>query len=244
MEMTPEIHVTESLPAYALSCLDEEEARLVVAHLAGCVICRQELAAYQVVTDQLALAVPDAAPPPGLQRQLLARVQSLPAIQQTVPPMTRRPYAERLRRVWGTAAVLLLLAVVIMNVLLWQGFNRREFLTGPLGMRAIALTGNEAVPQASAFVIISADGEHGVLVVDAMPQLNPEQQYQLWLARNGQYTSGGLFAVDESGYRGVRITVPESLLSYTAVLITIEPAEGSSTPTGTPIMDGLLPNPD
>jgi anti-sigma-K factor RskA len=240
--MSPETHVIESLPAYALSCLDEAEAQQIAEHLVGCAVCRKELAAFQAVADQLALLAPAAAPPPDLQDELMARVRSLSAMNRIPPQRARRPFRQSLRPAWGIAMLLLILALVVTNLLLWQRVNRLEVLTGPQGLRAITLSGTEAAPQASGFVIMSADGQNGALVVDAMPQLEPEQQYQLWLVRDGQHTSGGLFPVDESGYRGVRITAPESLLEYTAVLITIEPAEGSPSPTGTPIMEGSLHN--
>ncbi|MCA9973979.1 MAG: zf-HC2 domain-containing protein, partial [Anaerolineales bacterium] len=52
------------IPAYALGCLDPDEADRVAAHLADCAACRTELAAYASVVDALALAAPEAAPPP------------------------------------------------------------------------------------------------------------------------------------------------------------------------------------
>jgi anti-sigma-K factor RskA len=109
-------------------------------------------------------------------------------------------------------------------------------------MRAIALNSSEVAPQVSGFVIIGADGRNGALVVDKFPPLAADQSYQVWLIRDGQYSSGGLFTVDESGYRGARITAPHSLLDYSAIQITIEPAEGSPHPTGALLMDGSLHN--
>jgi anti-sigma-K factor RskA len=91
-------------------------------------------------------------------------------------------------------------------------------------------------------VVISADGANGVLIVDQMPTLDSESTYQLWLTRNGQSISGALFSVDESGYRGVRIVAPESLLLYSSIRVTIEPVGGSSAPTGEQVLGGSLFN--
>jgi anti-sigma-K factor RskA len=110
-------------------------------------------------------------------------------------------------------------------------------------MRAVALQAAALVPEAGGFVIISADGQNGVLVVDELPQLPDGQQYQVWLFRDGEITRGPAFSVDETGYRGVRILAPESLLVYQSVRITVETAEGSPRPTGESVLEGSLHNP-
>jgi len=61
--------------------------------------------------------------------------------------------------------------------------------------------------------------------------------------RAGQDTSAAVFAVDESGYRGMRIEASESLLTYSSVKVTIEPAGGSVQPTGEQVLGGSLFNP-
>jgi anti-sigma-K factor RskA len=110
-------------------------------------------------------------------------------------------------------------------------------------MRAVPLSATDAAPQATGFVLISTDGADGALVVDGLPPLGESQQYQLWLIRNGQRTSGAVFSTDENAYGGTRIRAPRSLLEYSAVGISIEPAGGSPQPTGKQVLAGLLPNP-
>jgi anti-sigma-K factor RskA len=81
------------------------------------------------------------------------------------------------------------------------------------------------------------------VLVDELPPLDEQHEYQLWLVDNNHNTSGAVFNVDENGYRGVRIVAPESLLVYSAVRITLEPAGGRSSPTGEQVLDGSLFNP-
>jgi len=237
--MSTDAHVLESLSAYALGCLDESEDRMVSEHLAGCHICRMELQSFQSVADQLALAAPDAAPPPELKRQLLERVGSLRTVQ---PKPVRKPLFHFLS-LKGALGLLLILALLVSNFLLWRQVNRMAaVLTGPQGMRAIALESSTLKPDASGFVIIGPDGRNGALVVDQLPVLDEERTYQLWLVSNEAITSAALFSVDEYGYRGVRIMAPESLFVYSEIRITIEPAGGSSTPTGEQVLAGSLFN--
>jgi anti-sigma-K factor RskA len=235
-----DIHVLELLPAYALGSLDEAEARLVANHLIGCHLCRSELKKYQNAVAQLGFASPEGIPSQNLKMRLIERIQEIkspqPALERARPP-------RRLIPVWGMITLFLILSLAASNLLLWQRLNHLEVLRGPLGMRAIALQNTHAAPSASGFVIISTDGNEGVLVVDELPSLDAQYEYQLWLERNGSYTSGAVFSVDESGYRGMRIEAPQTLLTYSTVLVTIEPAGGSADPTGDTVLNGSLFNP-
>lgn len=243
--MFDQTHVLELLPAYALECLDDAEARLVAEHLAGCHLCRTELRAYQEVTGQLAHLAPEALPSPELRSRLQERIQSLnlPRSQASRPQAERRPLFGRLVPAGAIMGLVLIVILVASNILLWQRLNNLEVLAGPLGMRAITLQNTNVAPQSSAFVIISSDGEHGVLVVDELPQLEAGREYQLWLVRGEESTSGAVFSVDETGYRGMRIEAPESLFNYSAVRVTIEAEGGSEQPEGEEVLNGSLFNP-
>jgi hypothetical protein len=240
--MQHEAHVSELLPAYALGALDEADADLVASHLASCTLCRAELGSFETVVEQLALSAPDESPSLDLKRRLMERVETLPPKNRARAEATRPPLLQRLMPVWAGASLILILALAATSLLLWQQANNLRVLTGPLGMQAIALSNNvDAAPQGSGFVIISADGQNGVLVVDALPELDPIQQYQAWLLRDGQTTRGPAFVVDETGYRGARIMAPDSLLSYDEILITIELIDGGgASPTGEQVLAGSL----
>src|SRR3990172_1268304 len=98
--MLEDTHVLDSLPAYALGCLDEDEDQLVSEHLASCYLCRTELDSFQAIADGLALAVPDATPPAGMKQRLVERVRGLePARPQTQG--MRRPFFQRLLPLGG-----------------------------------------------------------------------------------------------------------------------------------------------
>jgi anti-sigma-K factor RskA len=145
--------------------------------------------------------------------------------------------------VWGLASLFLIIALAGSSFILWQRVDRLEFATSPGGMRAVPLSPPDAVSGATGFVLISADGEDGALVVDGLPPLGESQEYQLWLIRDGQRTSGAIFSTDEKSYAGARIRAPRSLLEYSAVGITVEPAGGSPQPTGRQVLAGQLFNP-
>jgi anti-sigma-K factor RskA len=240
--MAMNTHVIELLPAYALDCLDEEDMLLVTEHLAVCPTCRAELASYQGVADQLAMAVPCNEPPAGLKRRLMAHVQ--PPRPQTIP-QPRPAWWQQVGRVlqhpaWGVASLALILALAVSNVLLWQQVNRPGGAPNGQSMRTLALASTASAPEASGIVVISTDGEYGTLVVDNLPALDKTQQYQLWLIQGGTRTSGAVFSVGQDGYGSVPILAPEPLTHYSSFGITVEPSGGSSHPTGAKVLGGTF----
>jgi anti-sigma-K factor RskA len=147
---------------------------------------------------------------------------------------------QRTRPVWGLVSLILIVALAMSNLWLWGQLNRPQPVTEPGVMRSVALTGTEAATDATGLLVISTDGEHGTLVVEGLPDLGSEHQYQLWLIHDGQRTNGGVFSVDEEGYSSLTISSPQPLSSYSAVGITIEPTGGSPGPTGDRVLGSTL----
>jgi anti-sigma-K factor RskA len=237
-------HVFDLLPAYALDCLDEGEFIRVSEHLALCAECRAELRSYQAVTGQLALAMPQTAPPIRLKRYLMDRIQSSHPTAFSQPQLSWwqrwTSFMQRTTPVWGLASLFLILVLAVGNLLLWQRVNQAETTTHAQAMRTVTLTGTQAAPGATGLIIVSRDGRYGTLVVDDLPPLDPERQYQLWLIQDGRRTSGAVFSVSRDGYGSVWVSSPQPLSSYSAFGITIEPAGGSPGPTGDKVLGGTL----
>jgi len=242
MADTEQGHILEIIPAYALGSLDAAEAASARRHLASCELCRSELDTYEMVVDVLPLAAPDFEPEPALKGRLMDRVSPAPAVEkETIDPITPRlstlPWWRQATATfqslvsgprWRPVALLFVFALVVGNVLLWQQANRPD----PNSWRRLRLTGSEVVPEATGIIYISADGRNGTLIVDQLPQLTSDQQYQLWLIKDGDRTSGAVFSVDDEGYRGLQIESTQPLQDFDTFGITIEPAGGSPGPTG------------
>jgi anti-sigma-K factor RskA len=240
--MSEDAHVLDLLPAHAIGSLDADEVRRVEEHLLGCLICRNESDSFRAAAEQVSLATPVAVPSPALKERLMQRVQAAHPAASPSQPVPSRSFWERLLPAWGLASLFLIVALAGFNFILWQRMDQLEF-SSPGGMRAVPLSPPDAASPATGFVLVSADGDDGALVVDGLPPLGDEQQYQVWLIRNGQRTSGAVFSTDENHYGGTRIRAPRSLLEYSAVGITIEPTGGSPQPTGTQVLAGPLVNP-
>ena len=242
--MANELHVYDQIPAYALGCLDDGESQTVATHMASCAECQAALFDYQEVVGQMAYTVPQVDPPASLKAALMAQIQ---AGQPASPaPMPRKSWREtlwdffpRLTPAWAVASLALIGFLVISNLFLWNQVRDLR-LRQDESMVVVALNGTEMTPQSSGSIVISRDGKYGTLVVDQLPVLDESQQYQLWLIKDGQRTSGGAFSVNKHGYGSMEIWSRQPLGSYGSFGITIEPFGGSPGPTGDKVLGGDL----
>ena len=242
--MSADAHVFELLPAYALDCLDEDDNIQVSEHLAACPVCQAELRAYQDVADQLALASPDAVPSAELKHRLMNLIRAPLPTKLSLPQESQQQSLMNFRwptpPVWGLIGLLLILVFLLSGLWLWQQVSHLEATPQLEVMQTIPLRGTELAPAATGLVVISLNGQHGTLVVDRLPIIEAEQQYQLWLARDGHRDSGAVFSVNKDGYGSVWVSSPEPLSSYSIFDVTIEPAGGSSSLTGAKVLSGAL----
>ena len=102
------------------------------------------------------------------------------------------------------------------------------------------LTGTGPWTSARGMMMVSQAGTRALLLVVDLPPLPTDRVYQVWLIKNGQRYSAGWFTVDSTGY-GQTVIIPVAPLGeFEAAGITIEPAGGSSDPTGVSVLKGDL----
>jgi anti-sigma-K factor RskA len=236
-----ENHVTEQIPAYALDCLDAEEALEVSAHLAVCTLCRDELRVYQAASAQLSLAAPQVQPPTRLKARLLQAVQARSKRQNSGVVefwlrLWRGLFARQSGPIWAGVSLVLMIALTASSLALWTQVKRNP----ANDFRLVKLSATSSAPGASGLMVITQEGETGTLVVDGLPPLDRTQQYQLWLIRDGKRTSGGVFSVIPGGYGSMVVDSPLPLTEYPSFGITVEPAGGSPAPTGKKVLGGNL----
>lgn len=221
----------ENIPAYALGALDPTEAELVGAHIASCSECQAELMQYQRTTEQLGLAVGENTPSAEIKARLFAQIESESQPKpQKGPAFWQRWFSQR--PAFALVSMGLVLILAVSNLLLWnqvQNFRSQAF-------KVINLSATEFMPDAAGMIVISADGKYGTLVASGLAALPQDQQYQLWLIKDGERTSGGVFSVPGSGYAALKVYSPQPLVNYDDFGITIEPFGGSSGPTGDKIL--------
>ncbi len=236
------------LAGHALGALDVEERLRVEEHLESCSSCRDVLADYQAVSEELAFAIPPVQPPPRLRARLIATTASSP---------TRSGERERLRfwqgRRFQLAVLAFLLVFGVFNLNLLKQVNELRRAQADLLRQAqayqaaLALMGDPDVQVAvlegegvQGTLLFDPEGQIAVLTVQGLEALPEGQDYQLWLIQPDETRlSGGVFDADvETGFTSFVIHAPQALDSFVGVGVTIEPAGGSPGPTGQRVFRG------
>jgi anti-sigma-K factor RskA len=207
--------------AYALGALEPHEARIFAAHVETCVICRDELTAFQEVTRALPMAAPQHPLPRGLRRRVVADFRRSSTVAAAAHPAP----AARAR---------------------WRAFPRPAMALGAAAMLAVATAGGLALGTSGApstrvlraqvlgspgSAQLRVAGDRGELIVHHLPSPAAGHVYEVWLKRSGHAPAptNALFGVTSGGDGDVE--VPGSLSHVNQVVVTQEPAGGSAVPT-------------
>lgn len=239
-------HVFDLLSGYALGILEEDEWMLVTRHIAHCDVCQRELATYAEISAQLANMTIQPNSPPTLKAKVLQQAQQ--ASESTYPTVEKLSLRQVLRNLFrqpvaltlGVVSVLVILFLAASNLLLWQRMNQIQAHTPGEYMQVVQLQGTDLAPETSGYVMVFKGQNYGSLAVIHAPLLGEDQQYQIWLIQDGIRTSGGVFSVNEDGYGNLMVSASQTLDSFDAFGITIEPQGGSPQPTGEKILGGEL----
>jgi len=227
------------IPGYAAGSASEEEREQVEAHLKFCASCREELNGYNQVLKYLPLAVKTTPTPPGLKQKIITRVREESRQQAGAGKVSFwdsiRAAFNRNVHVWGAASLVLVVLLFASNFLLWERLKNVES-TSQSALVTVDLQGTDLKPGASGMLVMSRDSEYGVLIVDGLPELIESEQYQLWLIKDGERISGGVFSVNEEGYGSMLVASTAPLSKFNAFGITVEPKGGSPGPTGAKVL--------
>ena len=138
----------------------------------------------------------------------------------------------------AAAAAVLVLLLGAGNVIQWT--RSPQFQARTRGLVTVALSGADQHRNAYGTIVVDMDDNEGVLAVRGLPQLGPDSRYQLWLKRGNQVESGGLFRVDEEGYGSLLIKIPGGFRGFRTFGVSVEPAGGSASPSGSLVLNGGL----
>jgi anti-sigma-K factor RskA len=231
--MKDEKEILELLPGHALGCLSAEEAAKVEEHLPHCRECREQLAAWREVAGTLAFGVEQRTPPTGLESRIMARLQDHRAPRRVpVVLQFRHP-------ILAAVASVLIVVLAAGNVSFWVRQSRPRS-TVASSLITVFLTGTSDARDAYGTIVIDRDDNHGIMAVRGLQPLGPTRAYQLWLIRDGERRSGGVFSVNPDGYGSLQVSVPADFQGFTGFGISIEPAQGSLAPTGPRVMKGTI----
>jgi anti-sigma-K factor RskA len=228
-----ERHCGADAAAYVLGALEPDEAEAFRRHMAGCVVCRDEVAAFQQVVDALPMAPAQHTAPKGLRRRVLGQVRAEQEQADAHAPSrgpTRVRAARRLSRpVLAAATGLAVVVALVVGLELGS--------SGSSNTRLIAATVSGSPGSAQ----LRVTGRRGELIVRSFPQPAPGHIYEVWELRSGARVPSPtrtLFSVNSSGAGDVGVA--GDLKGVNKVLVTQEPAGGSRVPTRAPVIVASL----
>lgn len=227
--MTESIHraVFEELGAYALGALALDERARIAAHIEECPVCAEDAAALQRAAARLPEQVRQITPPPALRDRIMAVVEAeselLRPARASVPAPRRRP---RSAPRWAATAAALALGVGVGAVVIGGGEG------GGTDTRTLSAD----VGRGTAWVEVS--GDRAQLVVDNLAAPGEGKVYELWIQSGdapprpaSEDLEDAVFVVDSG-----RVEIPTPLEPGDRVMVTEEPAGGSSVPTAEPVV--------
>lgn len=243
--MSPDFHHYEcegeggEAAAYVLGALEPAEMAAFSRHLETCVVCRDEVLEFGLVTDALAVSPPQFEAPRRLRRNVHAELRRSDFARSRrlgrghAEEGTRRAGGEArpartARRSWTPlAAGLAALALVLVLIDL-----RPPGATRPLAARTYAAS----VVGIGGSAEVRVAGSHAELLVHHIGAPAAGEIYEVWLKpRDGApQPTKALFSVTSNG-EGV-VEVPGSLRHVSEVLVTQEPAGGTLHPTSAPVI--------
>jgi hypothetical protein len=225
----------DSLGAWMLGALPEDEVEGFRTHLESCADCRADAESLRVAVDALPASAAPMTPPPALKGRLMAVVEREASLLQAAGPEADRAKPPRRRRRFPSLA----------------GLTQRPALALPLVLLLLvigggaALLGRTAFDQDSRTVVaqvnpelkgsrasLEVDGDRARIVGKRLPPPPAGHVYQVWLDRGGKSPepTSALFSTRRDGTASV--DVPGSLDGVRAVMVTDEPNGGSAKPTG------------
>ena len=224
-------------------------------HLEGCVPCRETGAAFLRTAALLPLALPLRAPSPNLRNRLMAQVYAEAAARQRPveagePGQTPQPvpWYRRIREQVLARRPLALGAGLAMAAILLAalGLGRGGSATPGSRTVAVAVHGTTAMPLAHGVISYNPQTQEAVVTVQGLTRQSSDGTaaappiYEVWLIRpNTVAVPAAVLSMSPDGHTwmaAMRMAPHE----YQSLATTIEPAGGSSAPTGPEVLQAQL----
>jgi anti-sigma-K factor RskA len=243
----------DDLALLALGQLQGDERAALEKHLEGCAACRRELEQLHGDMALLALSAAGPAPPKRSRERLLKAI----AKERRTPKAATRPWRWTLVP-WLASAVFAVAAIFFFQqsdglsqrVAELQGESAQQQVQLERAREVVAtLTSSDAVrvtlvaaqapPQPQGKAIYVRNRSSLVFIANNMPALPAQKSYELWLIpTSGAPIPAGVFKPDAHGSATVIQPPLPAGVEAKAFAITIEPEQGSVTPTMPIVMMG------
>lgn len=245
-------HQTDQVEAYALGVLEPPAQASFETHIAECTDCRQLAQTTEETAHMLALVAQPAAPPLRCKRMVLGRIEREQFLRSPTP---RRATRRVPLSTW--TAIAAVCALMLTGGWAWSLQTQLAQLQNTVALQA---TQTAQMQQSLGQVInYTTDGEQvclmqhanakakclarpgenqALMVVSGLAPLPAGQTYQVWLANDQHQAPLSIFNTKPDGSAEVPVAPREALDQFDAVMITVEQAGGSQTPSKQQVLAG------
>lgn len=242
----------DDLALHAINALEAEERATLEKHLRECAACRRELERLRGDTALLAFSASGPKPPLRSRQRLLNAISEEPHAHE----VQTAPWWSVVR--WLAAAALILTGALLIRqnnklheqtadllkqssaqqAQLLQAKEIVATLTAP-NAQIVAVVKANTPPQPQGKAIYVRDRSSLIFIANNMPELPSRKAYELWLIpTKGAPIPAGVFKPDSHGSATVINPPLPAKTEAKAFAITVEPEEGSATPTMPILMMG------
>ncbi|MFM7575189.1 MAG: anti-sigma factor domain-containing protein [Snowella sp.] len=239
----------ELLADYVLGEVTPEEAETVRQLLIIHPELNEEISHLQETLALIPLALPESSPPKMLGANILHLAQ--------IQGHAAHSMVDSLRK--KSKAKLVALGSVALSVILGLGFYnyrlhhelviaqnelsqyQKAIATLPeSNHRLLSLKGTNKAPSATGVVLVMPKMGKAMVTVQNLKPLPQGKAYHLWAVSNGKKYDCGQFNADQKGQVMKQIPLDEIITNTSTLVITIEPTESITQPTGAEVMIGNI----
>jgi anti-sigma-K factor RskA len=221
---------TDLLALDAVGALEASDRDLVERHLVSCAACKHAAAEYADLASLLPAALEVVPPPARLRRRLMAQVYAESTASARLSWWRRLVETIPASRTFTAVGAVAVVAAIVLGIYAVAGRN-----TSPAPV-AYAVSGTTATGTLAA----DTARDVAVLTVNGLAPLPSSEAYEVWLIPPQGSPKGVAFLSPGLGGGPWTAVVRGSLAGYKSIAATVEPADGSSTPSNTEVLSGQL----
>ncbi|MEB3310264.1 MAG: anti-sigma factor [Snowella sp.] len=239
----------ELLADYVLGEVTPEEAETVRQLLIAHPELQEEISHLQETLALIPLALPESSPPKKLGAKILRLAKAQPNSANSIVDSLRKKSKAKLLTV-SSIALALILGLSVYNYRLHQELaiaqselSQYQSAISTLpesNNRLLALKGTNQAPTATGVVLVMPKMGKAMMTVQNLKPLPSGKVYHLWAVANGKKFDCGQFNVNQKGKMMKQLPLDEIITQSSQLVITIEPNQSITQPTGTEVMIGNI----
>ena len=220
--------VQESLGAYALGAMPADELAQIRAHILNCETCMRDADALAEAASSFGITAGSVPLPSGFSQRVLGQVR---ADRPTSVAPSSRPTRRLSTLLAGAIAAIVTVVAVSTVVATRSDLNRAEtILAAVLHGEGLDLRG-----PSGAVGKVTSSGSGTLFAATGMQAAPADHDYQLWLLRDGEPVSAGVFDIDIDNGIGI-VETDLSLEGFDGAAVIIERDGGVDRPTGDAVL--------